>query len=59
MEVYLNRSLEDLGLDYVDMYLIHYPFGENRLDDLEARYLKDGSVDLDITTDHIAIWEVS
>ncbi|XP_011496173.1 PREDICTED: alcohol dehydrogenase [NADP(+)]-like isoform X2 [Ceratosolen solmsi marchali] len=27
VEKYLKQSLKDLGLDYVDMYLIHTPFG--------------------------------
>lgn len=58
VEKYLNRSLQDLGLDYVDMYLIHMPFaiieGENFSPIEESGFI--GVSDNDI--DHIALWKV-
>ncbi|KAL3286151.1 hypothetical protein HHI36_000663 [Cryptolaemus montrouzieri] len=54
---YLKRSLENLQVDYVDLYLIHAPFG---LPDFEGDFPpkgNDGNVILDMSTDHIAIWK--
>jgi len=52
---YINRSLTALQLDYVDLYLIHTPFGFPDGDTLFP--LKDGKIQLDKTTDHIAVWK--
>ncbi|XP_038211978.1 aldo-keto reductase AKR2E4-like isoform X2 [Zerene cesonia] len=40
----LNRSLQELNMDYVDLYLMHYPFG----------YKKDGSISM---TDYLETWK--
>ena len=59
VESYLKLSLENLGLDYVDMYLIHKPFGfiKDKYKHAAAKN-EDGSVVLDFSTDHIEIWKV-
>lgn len=54
---YLKKSLENLKLDYVDLYLIHGPFGFNDVGE-ESFPMKDGKSDLDKATDHVAIWKV-
>ncbi|KAG8323609.1 hypothetical protein J6590_001328 [Homalodisca vitripennis] len=58
VEKYLNRSLEFLQMDYVDLYLIHTPFA---FEDDKGMHPRDdeGSVILDTTTDLEAIWKLS
>ncbi|CAH0393578.1 unnamed protein product [Bemisia tabaci] len=54
VERYLKKSLSDLDLDYVDMYLIHAPFGtKERADFIEAE--DDGNIFESV--DHVALWK--
>lgn len=58
VEPYLRKSLARLGLQYLDLYLIHGPFG--MLADGSGEVLQlseDGCPTLDPTTDHAAIWK--
>jgi len=53
LEGCLKKSLEDLQLDYVDMYLVHTPFSVT-----EGETPAYSDMKIDISTDHLAIWEV-
>nr|QMX42080.1 alcohol dehydrogenase AD4 [Dioryctria abietella] len=54
---YFNSSLKDLGLEYLDMYLMHTPFAfEHVPGDLHPKN-SDGSMKVDFTTDLIAVWK--
>lgn len=57
VEKNLKKSLSDLNLSYVDLYLIHVPFGFPESDGGLQRH-PNGDVVLDLTTDHLAVWKV-
>lgn len=57
VEKLLRRSLADLNLSYVDLYLIHVPFGVPD-NNGEFLYEPNGDIVLDLATDHVAIWKV-
>lgn len=48
-----------MNLSYVDLYLIHTPFGFPESTDGEMARHPNGDVVLDLTTDHVAVWKVS
>jgi diketogulonate reductase-like aldo/keto reductase len=59
VEKYLTTSLRRLQLDYVDLYLIHVPFGfvpdntgQNPAKNADGSYVLDD-------TDHLAVWKVT
>ncbi|RZF44473.1 hypothetical protein LSTR_LSTR002246 [Laodelphax striatellus] len=56
VEDYIKRSLSDLQLDYIDLYLIHHPVGFVNGEELIPKD-ENGMVKLDMTTDHVAIWK--
>ncbi|XP_031770164.2 aldo-keto reductase family 1 member A1-like [Galleria mellonella] len=54
---YFNNSIKDLGLDYVDLYLMHTPFAFVHVPgDLHPKN-PDGSMKVDHSTDLIAVWK--
>lgn len=59
VEKFLNIQLKRLQTSYVDLYLIHVPFGF-KCDEatLTPKVGADGSYELDMDTDHVAIWKV-
>ena len=60
VEKFLKLSLEELKLDYVDLYMIHFPAGlqcEN--DDDLCPEGDDGKVALDMNVNLNSLWEVS
>ncbi|EDW84564.1 uncharacterized protein Dwil_GK13069 [Drosophila willistoni] len=52
----IKKSLADLHLDYVDLYLIHTPFSFVKGEDGGVKRDKDGIVEVDVTTNHAATW---
>jgi len=57
VEYFLKKSLADLKLDYVDLYLVHSPMGYQYISDTELTPMKDGQLLLDNETDLEAIWK--
>ncbi|GFG38337.1 hypothetical protein Cfor_10364 [Coptotermes formosanus] len=57
VEKYLKRSLDKLGLNYVDMYLVHVPFGFLEKGEEIHPMDDDGNILLDKTTNHVDIWK--
>jgi len=54
VEQLLKKSLTDLQLDYVDLYLVHTPFGV-----IAGKEKTDlASMKIDHSTDHLATWKV-
>ncbi|XP_055525293.1 aldo-keto reductase family 1 member A1 [Wyeomyia smithii] len=56
VEKFLKRSLADLQMEYVDLYLIHVPF---TVPEVDGPFLmnEDKEIVLETTTDHIALWK--
>ncbi|ODN05355.1 Alcohol dehydrogenase [NADP(+)] [Orchesella cincta] len=55
---FINLSLSKLQTEYIDLYLVHWPFGMNyRGDDNVAPKKDNGDLDLDLTTDLLAVWK--
>lgn len=52
VQQYIDSSLEKLQLSYVDLYLIHSPFGCFKVADKLTEW------PLDLNTDHLALWKV-
>lgn len=58
MPEYFEASFNDIGLDYLDLYLMHTPFAfEHVPGDLHPKNA-DGSIKVDNSTDLIAVWKV-
>ncbi|CAN9498680.1 unnamed protein product [Ophioblennius macclurei] len=51
----LNKSLSDLQLDYLDLYLIHFPVGLKKTGGAELYPMKDGEV-LTSDVDYVDVW---
>ncbi|KAL6440631.1 hypothetical protein ACFW04_003248 [Cataglyphis niger] len=59
VEKFIKLSLKKLGLDYLDMYLVHLPF-TFKFDEKTgaAATNEDGSFILDFDTDPVSVWKV-
>ncbi|XP_032521111.2 1,5-anhydro-D-fructose reductase-like [Danaus plexippus] len=56
---FLNLQLQRLQMDYVDLYLIHMPFGFHCNPDTMTPLVKSsGEYDLDLDTNHITTWKI-
>ncbi|XP_034489096.1 aldo-keto reductase family 4 member C10 [Drosophila innubila] len=56
VEPTIKKSLADLQLDYVDMYLIHTPFTVFINEDGSFKVDEEGLMIPDVSTDHAATW---
>lgn len=57
VEKFLKKSLDDLQLEFVDLYHVHVPF---TVPEVDGPFLvEDGLIVLETTTDHVALWKVS
>ncbi|KAF5292916.1 hypothetical protein FQA39_LY13796 [Lamprigera yunnana] len=54
---FFKKSLENLQVDYVDLYLVHVPMGFKDIEGNLHPMTGDGEIDFDFTTDHVAIWK--
>ena len=52
-------SLNNLGLDYIDMYLIHTSISLQRTSDFQVAKNENGSIIVDYTTNLMGVWKVS
>jgi len=57
VEKNLKKSLADLNLAYIDLYLIHVPFGFPESTDGQPLREPNGDLVLDLATDHVAVWK--
>lgn len=55
VEMFIKKSLKNLNLDYVDLYLIHFPIGTKYV---EGQAFPSPDNFQTEHTDHIAIWKV-
>ncbi|KAK1129510.1 hypothetical protein K0M31_019232 [Melipona bicolor] len=57
VETWITKSLKDLQLEYVDLYLIHTPFTFEKVSDGNLHPVdENGEIKLDLSTDHVKIW---
>ncbi|XP_073982060.1 1,5-anhydro-D-fructose reductase-like [Rhodnius prolixus] len=57
VEYFLKKSLENLQLSYVDLYLIHNPVGLQLKNEEPFPRDESGRLLLDMDTDHLAVWK--
>ena len=57
VEKYLRKSLKALGLDCVDLYLIHGAVGRVERDERDVNPMENGRSLIDCSTDLIAVWK--
>lgn len=56
VEKWLQKSLSNLQLDYLDLYLVHVPFAFAKVEEDLLPMNEKGEVMIDPNTDHLAIW---
>lgn len=56
MEKWIKRSLKDLQLDYLDLYLIHTPFSLKEIGEELHPVDENGKIIIDKSTNHLEIW---
>lgn len=59
VEMFMKKSLKNLGMEYVDLYLVHFPIGcKYKGDCLYKPINEKGEVELEEATDICAVWKV-
>lgn len=53
----IKKSLKNLQLDYLDMYLVHGPFSFIDGDEFLPKD-ENGKIIMDLDTDHVTLWKV-
>ncbi|XP_044744502.1 1,5-anhydro-D-fructose reductase-like [Coccinella septempunctata] len=56
VEMFLNKSLHNLGLEYVDLYLVHFPVCVKYHETIDFPLNEAGELQAE-PTDHIAVWK--
>ena len=57
VEQCLKKSLENLKLDYVDLYLVHWPMALKQTDESNFPENSDGLIEIDETIEPIETWK--
>ncbi|XP_011860324.1 PREDICTED: 1,5-anhydro-D-fructose reductase isoform X1 [Vollenhovia emeryi] len=55
---WLERSLSNLQLSYLDLYLVHTPFAYEDAGEVLHPFNDKGEIRIDTNTDHLEIWSV-
>lgn len=58
IEKWLKRSLSNLQLSYLDLYLVHAPFAYADVGEVLLPLNEKGEVMIDTNTNHLDIWKV-
>ncbi|XP_044748314.1 aldo-keto reductase family 1 member A1-like [Coccinella septempunctata] len=56
VQMFLNKSLQNLGLEYVDLYLVHFPVCVKYNENQDFPVNSAGQIETE-PTDHIAVWK--
>ncbi|XP_003694620.1 1,5-anhydro-D-fructose reductase-like [Apis florea] len=56
VEKWIKTSLQNLQLEYLDLYLIHVPIGFEKVGDILHPFDENGQIKLDNSTNHVKIW---